>query len=208
MPSLIHKSTIQYLVGSHSAKEGAPLADQLIFFSLLWVIITTSISYLGRDNFSIDQPTSWLMVFLPLMGLYLLSLSLLCHFYWKGMGKASLHLAKVSFLCNDNIRGYVEFKDLSWHSSSEATAHISLKNKHLIGENKEKWITKAQTQTTSGNKGIRVSFSSLVRPTLDEQPSPKNYTWCLHIALKHNNESYKEDFEIPMGENKERVLTP
>lgn len=200
MPTLSHKSAIRHLLGSRTAKEGAPLADQLIFFSLLWILITASISYLGWDNFTTNQPSRWLMIILPLMGLYLLIMGLQCHFYWKGMGKASLYLAKASFLCNDNIRGYVEFKDLKWHGSTEAVAHISLKCKHDLGDHQEKWITKAKTQTAPGNKGIRVSFSNLVRPTLDEQPSPQNYTWCLHISLKHNNELYKEDFEIPMGE--------
>lgn len=201
MSTLTHNIIVQHLVGSRTAKEGVPLANQFILFSFLWLLITTGISYLGWNNFSADKPVSWLMILFPLMGVYLLITGLQCKYYWKGMGKASLFLAKASFHCNDTIRGYTEFKDLKWHGSCKATAHISLKKKQATGDYKEEWITKAATQMAPGNRGLRVSFSSIVRPSLDEQPTPERYTWCLHISLEHNGQRYKEEFKIPMSEN-------
>ena len=201
MPTLSHNTAVRHLVGSRTAKEGAPLANQFIFFSLLWLLITVSISYLGWHNFSTDKPISWLMIVFPLMGIYMLITGLQCRHYWRGMGKASLFLAKASFRCNDNIKGYTEFKDLKWHGDCKAVAHISLKKKQASGHYEEAWITKAMTQTAPGNKGLRVSFATIVRPSLDEKPSLERYTWCLHISLEHNDQVYKEEFEIPMSEN-------
>lgn len=201
MPTLSYSTAIQHLINGRSAREGIQLASQLIFFSLLWVLLSSGIAYLGRDNFSIDAPISWLMIIIPTLGVVLFTMGLQCRHYWKGMGRASLYLAKASFKCNDNIRGYAEFKDLKWQGNTHAVAHISLKKKQASGDYKEEWITKADTQTAPGNKGIRVSFSSMVRPTLDEEPSPNNYTWCLHISLQHSDECYKEEFAIPMSES-------
>lgn len=200
--TLSHNTAIQHLLNSRSAKEGILYAKQLMFFAFLWVLISTAISYLGWDNLSTARPSSWLMILLPLMGLYLFIIGLQCLHYWNGMGKASLYLAKASFQYNDTIQGYVEFKGLQWHGATEAVAHISLKNKQTPSNHKEEWITKAHTQVAPGNKGIRVSFKSIVRPSLDSAPSAQVYTWYLHIVLKHDNNNYKEEFEIPMSESK------
>lgn len=197
-----HHAAIQHLLGSQSTKEGGMRVKQLMFFALLWVLITTGIATLGWDNFSSTRPSSWLMVLLPSMGLYLFILAIQCQYYLNSMGKASIYLAKASFQCGDNIQGYVEFKDLKWHGDTSSVAHISLKNKQDPNNTKEEWITKANTQVAPRNKGIRVSFNSLVRPTLEQAPSPEIYTWCLHISLEHNNENYRKHFEIPMGEIK------
>ena len=201
MQTVSHDTIVKHLLGSYTAKEGKPLAKQLMFFALLWIIITTGIAYLGHDNLSIERPISWLMVVLPLMGAYIFFVAYDCYLFWKNMGKSSLFLAKTSFHCNDNIQGYVEFKDLHWNGKTQASAYISLQKKHANTADQEVWTTKAKTQSAPGNKGIRVSFSCLVKPTLDEKPSPQDYTWCLHITLKHNDVNYKEDFLIPMSES-------
>ncbi len=204
MPTLSHNTAVKHLLGSRTAKEGVPLAKQLMFFALLWIIITASISYIGRDNLSAERPMSWLMVVFPLMGLYIFFVAYDCYLFWKNMGKSSLFLAKDSFHCSDNIKGYVEFKDLKWNGKTEASAYISLQKKQSSENNQVEWSTKAQTQSAPGNTGIRVSFSCLVKPMLNEPPSSKVHTWCLHITLKHNNVTYKESFSIPMCEAHKR----
>lgn len=203
--TISHRAAVQHLLGSRSTKEGDIRAKQLMFFSLLWILITAGIATLGWDNFSTTRPSSWLMILFPSMGLYLFVLAAQCQYYLRSMGKASIYLAKTSFQCGDNIQGYVEFKDLKWHGDTNSVAHISLKNKQDPNNTTEEWITKANTQIAPGNKGIRVSFNSLVRPTLKQAPSPEIYAWCLHISLEHNNENYRKDFEIPMSKPKKSV---
>ena len=202
MQTLSHDTVVKHLLGSRTAQEGKPLAKQLMFFALLWILISTAIAYFGRENLSIEYPVSWLMVIFPLMGTYIFFVAYDCYLFWKNMGKPSLCLAKTSFYYNDNIKGHVEFKDLNWNGKTQASAYISLQKRTSAEDAyQEKWITKAKTQSAPGNRGIRVSFSCLVKPNFDKEPSPQYYTWCLHITLKHNNINYKENFLIPISES-------
>ena len=199
MTTLPDITVLHSLQNQTSSKEGAILAKQLLLFSGLWLVITSSIAYFGQTELSMENPLSWLKIVLPVMGGYLFILAYQSHRYWQAKGRASLHLAKATFHYHDKIRGYLQFKELSWNKYSQATVHISLKKKCHNGEYKEEWITKADTEVATSQQGIRVSFSTQVHPSLDKPPSPQQYTWCLYICLNHDNERFKQYFEIPIS---------
>ena len=202
MMNLAHKNTLRYLHNQTSTKEGAALAKQLLFFAMLWIVITGGIALLGHAHFSINNPRSWLMLFLPFMGIYLLLLAYQSHHYWQVMGRGTLHLAKATFHAHDHIQGYIEFECLSAHKDSQATVHISLKKKQANRQYEEKWSTKADTHTCSTETGLRVTFSSQVHPILEELPTPQQYVWCLYVCLQHQEELFRQSFEIAISEAK------
>ena len=199
MITLPHTTVLPSLHKKTSSKEEAILAQQLLLFSSLWILISSSIAYFGSTSFALDKPLSWLGIALPLMGCYLFLMAYQRHRYWQSLGIGSLHLAKATFYYHDKIRGYIEFSELRWNKHSQATVHISLKKKQADGEYKEEWITNADCDVSARDKGIRVSFSSHVNPNLDKPPSPRQYTWCLYLCLQHDEESFKQHFEIPIS---------
>ncbi len=198
MISLSHTSALRYLQEQTSSKEGAILAKQLLFFSALWVLISSVIAYFGQVTISLERPTSWLIIILPLMGSYLFILAYQNHRYWQSLGKANLRLAKASFHYHDTIQGYIDFKELLWDKKSQATVHISLKKQLDNGQYQEEWITNADADLMNNNQNIRVNFMSQVHPNIDPPSSPQAYIWCLYISLCHHEELFKQHFQIPV----------